>query len=445
MSFRKLSILTVLVMSFAGVSFAEDQITIQKSIVDTLRYAPRLEMIKHNREAVGYDLDQARGRWYPKLDVRGGFGTDSFSSQVTRDEDRDHDWDRRAEAAAILTQRLYDGGEGFSQIRLDKTRLASLDHRVLDNAESLALDAIIANLEVYRQRELLVLAEENAKAHRDILSSLQERERGGAGSVADVEQTQARLSMAQASLAKTHANLQAALSNYQRLTGVFPGKIALNPYPAETLPKTLDEMIIQAASGNPKLNAAAEDINSESERVKIAKANYHPYIYAELSSSYRDGVEDQEKWEWGNAAMLRLNWNLFNGGSDVAAAKAARARMRQAQFDREDLLLAIEDETRSTWAAYQAALHEVTEYTSAVDFNRNTKGIYLEQFGVAQRSLLDVLDSENEVFQSSNQLVTSRVNEQIAAYKLMALSGCLISTLQIDPDLYQSKPRELEN
>lgn len=56
---------------------------------------------------------------------------------------------------------------------------------------------------------------------------------------------------------------------------------------------------------------------------------------------------------------------------------------------------------------------------------------------MAQRSLLDVLDSENEVFQSSSQLVTSSVNEQIAAYKLMALSGNLITALGVDPALYK--------
>ena len=105
-----------------------------------------------------------------------------------------------------------------------------------------------------------------------------------------------------------------------------------------------------------------------------------------------------------------------------------------------DLVLAVTDETRATWALYHSALNEVQEYTSAVEFNRSTRGIYLEQFGVAQRSLLDVLDSENEVFQSASQLVTARVNEHIAAYKLMALSGKLISSLRIDPDLYQKGP-----
>ncbi|NCC62975.1 MAG: hypothetical protein EOM12_19150 [Verrucomicrobiae bacterium] len=62
----------------------------------------------------------------------------------------------------------------------------------------------------------------------------------------------------------------------------------------------------------------------------------------------------------------------------------------------------------------------------------------MEQFGVAQRSLLDVLDSENEVFQSSSQLVTSMVNEHIAAYKLLALAGKLNESLGVDPGLYRT-------
>jgi adhesin transport system outer membrane protein len=443
MNAKKLSFaLALSVMLSAGVALAEDGITLQKSVIDTLRYAPRLEMIKHNREAVGHDLDKSKGRWYPKLDIRGGYGSDSYNSE--RNTGNDGDWEPRGELSAILSQRLYDGGEGFSQIRLDERRAASLDYRVFDNAESLALDAVIANMEVFRQRELLFLAEENAKAHRDILSSLQEREEAGAGSVADVKQTQARLSMAQASIEKTRTALQAALNEYQRLTGVLPGKIDMASYPQNLIPASLDEMTAQAVGNNPKINAAGEDVNAETERVNIAKANYHPYVYAELSSSYSDGVEDQENWERTDAAMVRFNWNLFNGGSDVAAHKATKARKRQAQADKYDLTLAVENETKTTWAQYKSSLNEVKEYTEAVQYNRDTKEIYLEQFGVAQRSLLDVLDSENEVFQSSSQLVTSSVNEQIAAYKLLALSGNLITALGVDPALYKDPAAQIE-
>ena len=443
MNVKKLSLTLVLsVMLSAGVAVAEDDITLQKSVIDTLRYAPRLEMIKHNREAVGHDLDKSKGRWYPKLDIRGGYGSDSYNSE--RNTGNDGDWESRGELSAILSQRLYDGGEGFSQIRLDERRAASLDYRVFDNAESLALDAVIANMEVYRQRELLFLAEENAKAHRDILGSLQEREEAGAGSVADVKQTQARLAMAQASIEKTRTALQAALNEYQRLTGVLPGKIAMAPYPQNLIPASLDEMTAQAIGNNPKINAAGEDVNAETERINIAKANYHPYVYAELSSSYSEGVENQDYWERTDAAMIRFNWNLFNGGSDVAAHKATKARKRQAQADKYDLTLAVENETKTTWAQYKSSLSEVKEYTQAVQYNRDTKGIYLEQFGVAQRSLLDVLDSENEVFQSSSQLVTSSVNEQIAAYKLLALSGNLITALGVDPALYKDPAAQIE-
>lgn len=431
---RMTAALVLSVFCSAGLAVADDTISLQKSVSDTLMYAPRLEMIKSNREAVGHDLDKAKGRWYPSLDVRGGVGTDAYDREKYSG---DYEWDYRGEVSVILSQRLYDGGEASSQIRLDERRVASLDHRVFDNAESLALDAVIANLEVFRQRELLFLAEENAKAHRDILDSLKEREKAGAGSVADVTQTQARLAMAQASIEKTRAALQAALHEYQRLTGVLPGKIGLAPYPANLLPGSLGDMTAKAVSGNPKINAANEDVNAETERINIAKSAYHPYVYLELSSSYNDGVKDQEYWERTDAAMVRFNWNLFNGGSDVANHKATKARKRQAESDTSDLTLAVEKETKTTWAQYQSALNEVKEYTAAVQYNRDTKEIYLEQFGVAQRSLLDVLDSENDLFQSSSQLVTSTVNEQIAAYKLMALSGQLIAALDVDQSLYK--------
>lgn len=436
---RKITIIVTGILFSASIAIAEDSFTIQQSVIDTLKYAPRLEMIKQNREAVGHDLEKSKGRWYPQLDIRAGIGADSYSSEATRGTDKNYDWDRRTEAGAYLTQRLYDGGEASSQIRLDETRLASLEHRVFDNAESLALDAVIANLEVYRQRELLFLAEENAKAHRDILASLKEREKAGAGSIADVKQTQARMAMAQASLEKTHAALQAALSNYQRLTGVLPGKIEMGQYPANQLPATADEIIASSKAANPKINAASTDIKSDEERVNISESSYHPYVYAELSSEYTDGVQAQEEYDVTHAAMLRMNWNLFKGGSDLAAVKAAKARKRQAESDRDDIILAIEDETKITWAQYKSTLNEVKEYTQAVKHNRDTKEIYLEQFGIAKRSLLDVLDSENEVFQSANQLVTSKVNEQIAAYKLLALAGRLNSSLGVDPTLYKNK------
>ncbi len=445
MSATRMALSLIFVMFLAGsTAFAEDQITVQKSVIDTLRYAPRLEMIKQNRHAVGHDLEKSTGRWYPKLDVRGGFGADSYHDGLDNGNEDSEDWNQRSELGAYLTQRLYDGGEASSQIRLDETRLASLHQRVFDNAESLALDAVIAALEVYRQRELIFLAEENVKAHKDILASLQEREKAGAGSVADVTQTQARLYMAQASLEKTRASLRDALSEFQRLTGYLPGKIDLTPYPAEKLPATLDDMTALARSGNPKINAGIEDVNSETERVNVAKSAYHPYVYLELSSQYADGVQDQEEWERTDAAMVRFNWNLYNGGSDVAATKAAKARKRQNQADLEDLTLAVEAETKVTWAQYESSVQQVKDYTAAVEQNRATKDVYLEQFGVAQRSLLDVLDSENEVFQSSNQLVTSTVNEHIAAYKLMALAGSLIKNLGVDPELYKGPARNLE-
>jgi outer membrane protein, adhesin transport system len=209
MNAKKLSLtLALSVMLSASVAVADDDITLQKSVIDTLRYAPRLEMIKHNREAVAHDLDKSKGRWYPKIDVRGGYGSDSYNAKGSYEDEGN--WMSRGEISAILSQRLYDGGEASSQIRLDERRAASLDHRVSTTPNPWPWTRSSPTWKCSVSANCLFLAEENAKAHRDILASLKEREQAGAGSVADVTQTQARLAMAQASIEKTRSALQAA-------------------------------------------------------------------------------------------------------------------------------------------------------------------------------------------------------------------------------------------
>jgi adhesin transport system outer membrane protein len=62
-----------------------------------------------------------------------------------------------------------------------------------------------------------------------------------------------------------------------------------------------------------------------------------------------------------------------------------------------------------------------------------TRDAYRQQFEVAQRTLLDVLDAENELFVSSGQLVSSQTNELLASYRILAVGGMLMSTLSIAP------------
>ena len=191
-----------------------------------------------------------------------------------------------------------------------------------------------------------------------------------------------------------------------------------------------------AVEGNPKVRALENNVAEAQARKELSDSNFLPKINLELSSSYQDQVESSTTYEHNNQAMVRMRWNLINGGSDVADRKAAIARKAQAANTKEDQLVQVVEETSATWAKLQANKEQVVNFGDATTQSQKTLESYMKQFTVGQRTLLDVLDARNEVFQSSGLLVTAKVNEVVAAERLLALAGKLNESLQVEPAAY---------
>lgn len=422
-----ISLLSGVFVCLAAVSSQAAMTSLFQTVEQALNYSPRLQVLEFNRDAVKHELQQSRGEYLPSVDMILGYGTDQHSDRTTRSADADpadSDWDARGEASLSLTQKLYDGGVVKSRVAARTALLTSADHRVHDNAQSIALDAVIAHLDVYRQRELLALSEKNVKIHQDILGSLEQLRKAGAGSIADVTQVQGRLARAESSLYSAKADLAGSEANYLRVVGAKPQLVGFAGIPA-TSPVSLEQALSETEKDNPKVLALGSDSEEAAAREKLAKAAYFPKLNLELSSRYRDQVEGNPSWQQSNEAMLRMRWNLFNGGQDKSGIGAAASRKLQSRSNRSDQLVLVLEETTATWAQFQAAKQRGKAYRDAVTYNEQTLDSYLKQFNVSQRSLLDVLDAENEYFQSGGLLLTESVNETIAAYRLLALAGRL--------------------
>lgn len=409
---------------------------IDASVISTLESNPRLMELKQNREAAQKDLEQTKGKYYPRVDLDVGYGADSHSDAGTRNRGEENEFDTRTEASLTLVQPLYQGGETRSLVEKQTAKLDSVNYRVYDNAESLALDAIIAHLEVWRQRRLLDLTEQNIKTHEKILNHIDERQRAGAGSSADVVQTKGRLALTKSSRSQIEGELERARVNYHRVVGRYPGKLLLPDNFRLLAPAGADEAVKTAQVCNPKLAAFAADIRAAKGDIGAIKSSFLPKVNLELSSTYEDQVESSATYSHNNAAMIRARWNLFNGGSDKAARDGASSRKLQLESGRQDQYQKIEEQIRQTWSQYEISGQQVKIFADAVRYNKQTRDAYQQQFIVGQRSLLDVLDSENELFQSSGQLVTAKVNETLSVYRLLALSGCLLSNLGLDTAAY---------
>ena len=413
-----------------------------RDVSETVRYSmknhPRIQTYQEYRESSIYDIDRARSGWFPRLDARAGYGPRVYSDETTRARNHDDNWYMRTDAELVLSQTLWDGWATQSRVDLAKERYSSADSRLFDNAEAIALDAVLAHIEVLRLSKIMALSEQNVISHETILASQRERVSSGASSLADVTQTQARLARAHSSVASYQGEFDSAIADYIALTGVAPQDLAAVEYPAGA-PLDYQETLQRVVDANPKLAALKSDARAAVAETELAKSAFHPNIYLEAGTVYKDYIDSSESWANGATVLLRMNWNLFNGLYDYYNVKSYKALERQARSEINDPYNLLDQEVKNTWNELVAAREQVKFYSEAVDYDIQTRDMYQQQFALGERSLLDLLDSENELYSSSLMLVTSKANEVGAAYRLLALEGHLIDNLQISRSSYEKQ------
>lgn len=406
-------------------------VSVEESVKATLQHHRGLKVIQENRDVVGNELDRAKAGYGPRIDINGRIGAGSLSDTTTRSLGSDTGMYGASALSATLVQPLWDGYATRSRVRTAEHTVQSVVERIMDNATTLSLDAIIAHIDLIRRREITRLAEENVRRHEEILLASRDREQLGADSMAEVSQTEGRLARAKSTLSEAQASLREGENSYRRITG----KAVPENLEEVTLPSPMyihpDEVFAIAKDKNPKVLAYIQDVEAASGNVDLAKSANHPVINLETGPSYTDRAGPGNQWTRGFDVMTTVRWNVFNSGADAAEVRASKARVRQSRQTMFDFLDSLDLEVRDTWTGYKAAQEQLGFYTEAIGYNTRTRDAYLEQFMLGQRSLLDVLDAESELFNSCTQAATAQGNILVGGWRLHALAGTLLSQFHI--------------
>jgi outer membrane protein, adhesin transport system len=423
--------LLALVVAQADLAFAT---TVQESIQAALSTNPEVGVVAADREAIEQELRQARAEYLPSIDVRGAAGPEYTESPTTRNRDNEGDTETllRLESQVTLTQMLFDGFATQSEVQRQIARIDSASYRVQEAAEFIALDAVEAHLDVLRNQALVELARENLEQHRRILGQVRQLEDQGAGSIGDVRQTESRLAEAQSSLAVAQGNLRDAEAFYRAVVGSPPVDLEEGTAPVFALPESPDASAAAASVASPTVQLANADIDVAQAELRGARAGYYPNLDLELGAAAGDNLDGLEGRDVNAQALLVLRYNLFRGGGDIAREREAFLRVKEA---RENLRVAQRDAEQEARVAYHAlttARARLEALSAGVDAQRSTRDIYAQQFDLGQRGLLDLLDAENELFIDRSNLVTATFTERFAVYRVLAVIGSMLDTLEID-------------
>ena len=422
-----------MMLAVAGAASAE--ITLKDTVLSTLKTYPQIAALENESVAAKQDYSAAWGGYLPDLTASGSYGPTMHSSEVTRANGRNDDWRGAFEGTISLTQLLYDGR--YTESRVEGTDYAykSSQTQILDAGERYGLDGVIAHLTVIRDRALVELAEDNAQQYRDILASMKELVDAGGGSVADLTLTEGRLARALATLAEQKSDLEVALAQYKRLTGMEATELADVEISASA-PVDIEAAFMQMHSSNPRIDTRKHEVAVANARIAERESTYFPKLTGEGSYNYTEEMQGVDQYTTDFRFAVVGRWNLFNGGSDLALTRAARSRKMKAQEELRDTVDELYRQVAATWSEQQSAYEQVEQYNKAVGYNVETRDFYAQQFTVGQRTLLDVLDAENELFVSRGRLVTAKINVLIASYRLMALGGGLVKSFGLSTTDY---------
>ena len=395
---------------------------------------PEYGVVASSRRATDAELRQGKALFLPSIDLRGDTGFEHSDDPGTRggaDPDDTEDM-FRYEIGATLTQLLFDGWDSSNEVKRQKARVQSSAHRVRETAELVGLSIVESYLEVMRQRQLLTISRQNVAQHIDIMEQIQDGVSAGRSTQADMEQARARLAQSRATESSTRQALRTAEALYRREVGEAPGELQLPGVPYQSLTGSVESEVSQALSHSPTLDIFAADIAAADAEADQTKASFYPQLDLQLNARQGEDLGGVEGVDRSASALVVMNWNLYRGGGDTARVREFAHRHQESKERRGDAVRQVENDVRSSWASMVASGERAKQFAAQADANSQVVNAYKDQFSLDRRTLLDVLDSQNELFVSRSNTINSEFLEMFAIYRLLALKGDLLPTVGVE-------------
>lgn len=426
----QLCILLLTTLVFSPLSVAD---TLEDAVNTAIKLNPEVRTAIDRRWEAEQQLKQQKAGYLPSVDLAGGEGTqNTVSPNSSFDTDSNGVTLERSESSLTLTENLFKGFGTKNDVKRSTYNVESAAYKTSGVAEDIALQASEQYLEVLRHQEFVVLAQRNLGILKNISEMIKMRTEAGIAKRADYDQAQGRLALANNDLVAQQRDLNDANFLYQRVIGVTPRTLrSPNPPTLSQLPATEEHAVQQAINNNPNLRAANADIIAAYAQHASSKSANYPEINLVLNGRRDYNLDGQPGANDSNEAMVRGSWNLYKGGADIAKQRETAYQAQEAIDTRNRTIWEIQKNVQVSWNAWKEAERSLQYLKAHRDFSLSTFHSYQLQYKIGQRTLLDVLDAQNEYYRASLDYITGKYTEIFARYRILNTMGSLLSYLRV--------------
>jgi len=372
------------------------------------------------------------GNYFPSLDASAGYGVEKSDNATTRARDSKNETLVRSELGLQARQMLFDGLETANNVRRTRARADAFAWVVVAEANDVALRVAEAYLNVLRQQQLVQNARENLQTHQRTAEMITQRSASGVSRETDAVQANGRLAQAQANLKTEEGYLKDAEIAFFRATGLDVRHFRQPLIPERVLPPSQTQAINIALNNHPRLRSANADIVERLAQYKHTHSNFYPHLYAEFGLHKNHNIDGVRGRNDDYSAMLRANWNLFRGGADLARKRETAYLAQEAAEIRNRTFRQLMENTSLVWVAYRnnrRLLGDLHKHTQAA---LETIDAYSKQFQLGQRTLLDLLNSQNEYFDAKRIYINAQYDCMVSKLRLLNNTGQLLGFFNVD-------------
>ncbi len=410
--------------------------TLNQALSRAYSYNPQLTAEQARLRATDEDVARAHSGYRPDLFVDGELGTQETNTKPPSAGDgRTSPYGY----SVTLTQPLFRGFRTINGIRQAKASVMAGRASLRSVEQTVLLDAVAAYMNVVRENAVLRLQTNNLNVLNQQLTATEDRFSVGEVTTTDVAQARARRSAAVSQLNLARANLKTAKAEFRRIIGHDPVRLGRPGTIAKYLPKTQQEALRLAMSEHPSIEIALYVEKAARHNVALIQGERLPEVNLEAQYSQNfDGSPFTDEREVGSI-VGRMRIPLYQGGEVYARIRQAKQIVLQRRAELSDTRHLVRANVISAWGQLLAARAQIEANRVAVRANRTALSGVREEEKVGQRTILDVLDAEQEYLNSQVTLVTSERDVVVAEYNLYAALGRLgiahlpVSTVSYDP------------
>lgn len=428
MKLKKIASAVLLGMfSYSAAVWAESPTTLEKMIEKAVSENPEVQARFHAFKAAEFDESAAKGRYLPNLTI-----DQTFRNQERLTPNINNTYTPNQQSTLTLRQMIFDGLATPSEVgRLDhvaKARYFELQSQM----QSIALETATAYFDLLRYRRLVAYAQDNFVVHKQVFDKIKSRVDAGVGKKVDLEQATGRLALAEANLLTESTNLYDVNARFQRLVGELPAENLVEVMIGQDgLASSSAEALDIAYKQNPNILSAIENIIAVERSVTGRKAPFLPRL--DLQGRKIIDVNDASRNSTLASDTLEVtaSWNIFNGFTDKSNLDSAVEDLNRSHDLRDKACVDTRQQVSIAYNSIQQLKEQVSYRKLHQDSIEKARLAYRKQYDIGQRTLLDLLDTENEYFQARRNFTNAEMDMNTAYTRTYAGQGELLRKLGV--------------